>query len=292
MKSVRSAFFSKIPIEIKAKIYSLCYKKDLLNLALCNKENCEEIIPYLWESFVLCLSDLRQNGFVRQNLKHTMHFISYVGYSEEVDEIMLYTSDRLKKLSIHDAFQEVTSPDASQEVTSWSKISLFESLRHLELSNCVVSDEDINNINNKNIQKLELVFCQNLTAKCLQSITNFASLQDLTFSDLFRNIDEAAFVCLHQLENLVRLNLSETDAGDALFQHAVGNYRHLKHLELRYTKVTDTGLFYISKLPEIAHLDISLCEISDEGLSFLGRLASLKNFLFQKRENLQVVLAN
>ena len=179
---------------------------------------------------------------------------------------MSHTSDRLKKLSIHDSFQEVSS---------WSNLSLLKSLTHLKLSNCDVADEDLNNIDME-IQKIELVFCQNLTSKCLQSIKNFEALQDLTFSDLLRNIDEAAFVCLHQLVNLVRLNLSETDAGDALFQHAVGNYRHLKHLELRYTKVSDTGLFYISKLLELAHLDISLCKISDKGLSFLGRLVSLK----------------
>ena len=98
----------------------------------------------------------------------------------------------------------------------------------------------------------------------------FVSLTDLKFTDVFRSIQEPQFVCLYKLKQLVRLDLSDTDAGDLLFMHASDNYIHLRHLVLRFTRLSDAGLFYISKLPKLTYLNISLCNISDEGLSFVA----------------------
>ena len=75
------------------------------------------------------------------------------------------------------------------------------------------------------IQKLDIKLCQDLTGKCLETIITFEWLKEFTFTDIFRSIRGTDFVCLYQLRNLVRLNLSETDVGDLLFIHALSSYR-------------------------------------------------------------------
>lgn len=144
--------------------------------------------------------------------------------------------------------------NAFQEVTNWSEISCFKNIEELRMYNCDVSDEDLMTMPAMEIEKLELKLCQNLTAKCLQSITRFVYLNNFTFIDIFRSISESSFVCLYQLKHLERLNLSETDISDLLFINAWDNYRSLRHLALGSTKISD--------VLQILHvLTRSICEM-------------------------------
>ena len=97
--------------------------------------------------------------------------------------------------------------------------SCFSHAVEMKIDNCDVNDEHLRKMGSMQIQKLELVLCQFLPAKGLQYISNFAWLKELKFSDIFRSIRKSDFVCISKLDKLVRLDLTDTNAGDLLFKH-------------------------------------------------------------------------
>ena len=115
---------------------------------------------------------------------------------------------------------------SSVSISNWTCITKLSQLESLCLSSCNVSDEDLEKISQLKVQKLELVLCQEVTAKGLENITMFSCLSNLKFTDIFQSIHEPQFVCLFKLRQLVRLNLSDTDTGDSLFQHASNSYTY------------------------------------------------------------------
>ena len=173
------------------------------------------------------------------------HVLQRLSLSNVPDSLVVCTLDLLHSLT------ELNISSVS--MSNWTCITQLSQLLSLCLSNCNVSDEDLEKISELKVHKLELVLCQDVTAKGLENITMFVSLTDPKFTDVFRSIHEPQFVCLYKLKQLVRLDLSDTDAGDLLFMHASDNYIHLRHLVLRFTRLSDAGLFYISKLPKVGH---------------------------------------
>ena len=71
-----SSSFGVMPSEIKVKIFSCCQKKDLLNVAVCSKDLCEEVLPILWNDIKIVWDDLdsstNNSSFkVLEHLRHT-----------------------------------------------------------------------------------------------------------------------------------------------------------------------------------------------------------------------------
>lgn len=268
-----------IPLEIRIKIYQFCYKKELLNIGLCNKKYWNEVLPILWSSFVVC-GNLNIKLY-KNNLKHT-GIMGFYGMSrEEIEDILPFVSVKLKTIIIYqtiDGLLELRKKIptiqclelSDVQSPNWDNIPCFRCLKELKISNCNVHDDVILKICGAQIRKLRVVMCQDLTAQYLQNVSKFALLQEFTFSDIFRYIKENEFVCLSQLNQLIRLNLSDTDVGDLLFKLAVDNYLKLEHLNLRFSNISDIGLKYISKLKGLKTLNVECCDVSNEGISFIS----------------------
>lgn len=280
-----------IPPELLELIFFYCTNEDATNYACTSKRAYASVKHLMWREVVVNFqrSSLIRND-IMENLRHARslefsaspkgdthrlgleyprflsffkaHVLQRLSLSNVPDSLVVCTLDLLHSLT------ELNISSVS--MSNWTCITQLSQLLSLCLSNCNVSDEDLEKISELKVHKLELVLCQDVTAKGLENITMFVSLTDLKFTDVFRSIHEPQFVCLYKLKQLVRLDLSDTDAGDLLFMHASDNYIHLRHLVLRFTRLSDAGLFYISKLPKLTYLNISLCNISDEGLSFVA----------------------
>ena len=70
--------------------------------------------------------------------------------------------------------------------------------------------------------------------------------------------------------NVIRVNLSESQATDADLEMLVG-LDQLRYLSLLGTKVTDAGLAYLRHLSELQCLDLRDTQVTDEGVDALKR---------------------
>ena len=57
----------------------------------------------------------------------------------------------------------------------------------------------------------------------------------------------------------------------------LSNYSHITELSLAGTKISNLGLIYLERLPNLQKLNIGLTQITDEGVKFLKKLKKLEN---------------
>lgn len=104
-----------------------------------------------------------------------------------------------------------------------------------------------------------------------------ARLPDLKRLDLsLTRISDRGMRTLRTASGIEELNLYFTeqvgDEGAAVLR----NWKHLKRLNLRGTKITDSTLEMLAGLPSIERLDIGWAQITDTGLDHLSALTNLR----------------
>ena len=96
-----------------------------------------------------------------------------------------------------------------------------------------------------------------------------------------KGVDESVEVLLALKENLVELNLANSQITDRAVE-AVGQMTNLTHLHLQNTAVTDSGLEHLANLYQLEYLNLYNTAITDNALQVLRRLKALKNvYLWQ-----------
>ena len=141
-------------VRYRTRVYRKLYKKDLLNFALCNRNYCEEIIPVLWDYFMLKSGD-QLHALNKQNFQHTSFPMLYDLKNEKIDDILTYMSDRLKTLCIHHSInglehisvilpsvQSLNFVNVFSHETKWEEISCFSHVV-MKIDNCDVNDEHL-----------------------------------------------------------------------------------------------------------------------------------------------------
>ena len=96
-----------------------------------------------------------------------------------------------------------------------------------------------------------------------------------------KGVDESVEVLLDLKENLVELNLANSQITDRALE-AVGQMTNLTHLHLQNTAVSDNGLEHLANLYQLEYLNLYNTAITDNALQVLRRLKALKNvYLWQ-----------
>ena len=128
------------------------------------------------------------------------------------------------------------------------KFLMYHNLKQLNLTNCLSIDrEDMTCIGNMHtLTELSLKNCRCLESKSLSSIV---SLSQLTYLDLEHTMltDDTAIYIFPHVTLLVYLNLSGTQVSNLLLKsRMLNNCSNLTILNLNYTRVSNSGLSYLS----------------------------------------------
>jgi len=111
-------------------------------------------------------------------------------------------------------------------------------------------------------------------------LPQLAALPYLTHLDLsLTRITDRGLQQLKNAPGIVDLNLyyAEQIADEGMA--AVKNWKHLKRLNLRGTKVTDTTLEHLANVTTLESLDVGFAQITDVGLDRLTSLPNLKELV-------------
>jgi internalin A len=105
----------------------------------------------------------------------------------------------------------------------------------------------------------------------------YAQMPDLRRLDLsLTRVSDRGLRALKTAPAIEELNLyfaeKITDEGASV----VKNWKHLKKLNLRGTKITDSTLEFLAGVPTLEWLDIGWAEVTDTGLDHLAALTNLK----------------
>jgi len=129
----------------------------------------------------------------------------------------------------------------------------------------------------RNLKRLDLCFCKNLTDEVLQQLWKLPQLRYLFLSDA--KITNEGLKCIAQMKNLHTLGLVSmqdlTDEGVKNLQPLVGQ---LEGLNLAYSsKLTDECITIISAMSKLVDLKMKQCDrLTDKGLLSLAVLTKLQ----------------
>ena len=123
-----------------------------------------------------------------------------------------------------------------------------------------------------------------LLRKAVSNALQKSEDEPLTVSDLLRvdslsipgGATDEDLAGIHMLTQLTRLDLSETQVGDAGMVH-VGKLTQLIYLDLFATEVGDAGMVHVGKLLQLSSLDLYNTMVGDAGMAHVGKLAQLSN---------------
>ena len=163
------------------------------------------------------------------------------------------------------------------------------SLLSLDIKNTPVTDEALINFLNqsKQVQKLFLADCPNLTASSMEFICS--NLKKLSEFSVWSNASSSSLHSVPHLSALQKLSLhSSHNLTNNLLKKIISSCKLLEELDIsKCTKITNKVVSQLSKASNLASLNLSDCpHLSDEGVSKLinvPKLAELsisRNILF------------
>jgi hypothetical protein len=150
------------------------------------------------------------------------------------------------------------------------------------------------------LEVLDAIDLPRLDDGALRSLSKLYWLREARFEGN-RNFDDAGLAYLGHLTALQTLTFYGapiTDRGIRYLSHAVGlqdlqlgdslvkdegakeiatQFRHLKMLDLQETKITSTGMAYISTLPDLQWLGLTNTAVTDQGLLALRSVSNLRD---------------
>ena len=96
-------------------------------------------------------------------------------------------------------------------------------------------------------------------------------------------ISDEGMLYLKPATQITDLNLFYTEQITDQGIHAIKNWKHLKRLNLRGTRISDGALEVISQLTQLEALDIANTQVTDNGLDSLVTLVNLKELSLGRR---------
>ncbi|MEP7119741.1 MAG: hypothetical protein ABJE95_02480 [Byssovorax sp.] len=180
-------------------------------------------------------------------------------------------------------------------------LSAVEGLRcvaELQLPNASISDAGLRSLRGlARLRHLNLHGCAHVTGLGLRHVRGFALLRSVTLAGTA--LDDEGLTNLDDLPGLEHLDLSRTRVTGAGLSH-LAHFRTLRSLDLTGTAIddrsiralaglplteiklggtgiTDAGLEYLEKLPELRRIDLATTAVSDAGLESLRRLPKLSS---------------
>ncbi len=231
----------------------------------------------------------------------------------------LGTATKLKKLSLRDSreitdgglrvlslFKELQWLDLSKcpGVTGTALAEVNDGLETLRLDNSDVSDDGVQHLGRlKNLKQLRLNTNERITEASLFAIENCEFLESLNLSGL--PIAKKHFEKMNHFKKLKKLNLAgcQQATGDGVGLLAqcgdleeidfsscrridspdmipLAQFKKLKTLVLRGTRVNADGIVHLQELENLETIDLSGCKwIDDEAVAALAEVLSLKKVL-------------
>lgn len=108
-------------------------------------------------------------------------------------------------------------------------------------------------------------------------MTNLAAQPGLKKLDLsMTRVTDQGLLLLKPLAGLEELNLRYAELITDEGMSAVKGWKHLRRIDVRGTKVTDTTVGYLGALTTLEAIDLGFAQISDNGIEFLTNLPRLK----------------
>ncbi len=108
-------------------------------------------------------------------------------------------------------------------------------------------------------------------------LAEMGRLSGLTRIDLsMTRISDLGLLELKGLRNVQELNLRYAEQIGDEGMAAVKEWKKLRRVDLRGTKVTDTTLGYLGELPELEAIDAGFAQVTDNGIELLSRLERLR----------------
>ncbi|WP_419194974.1 leucine-rich repeat domain-containing protein [Novipirellula herctigrandis] len=157
-----------------------------------------------------------------------------------------------------------------------SIIASAEQLRKLDLYGTNISDAGLIHVSKlRNLESLNLGFCNRLTNRSMDSIVKLRRLKYLNLG-FCRRISDDAFQQLAALTELETLNLSLTSASDNSLKH-IAMLKKLDALDLDGTTTTNEGLKPLIAFPKLRSLRLVGTPISDDAIEHLAKLSTLRH---------------
>ena len=179
------------------------------------------------------------------------------------------------------------------------QLTSLKKLEALSLEHCAVTEKGLDIVAQfPRLRDLSLMENQILEDAHLKPLGALTGLTDLSLR--WTPIDGSGMTHLTSLNELERLNLAQTSAGDvalesirdcdkmqwlSLWQTAVTDdglknlvqMQKLRHLDLKNTSTSDVGLQHVSQLENLEHLDLQQTFVSDAGLAHLDKIPKLQH---------------
>lgn len=206
----------------------------------------------------------------------------------------------LRKLILHDSsFKIATEVFSSIDSSSLTFLDVsnttlnhfgflhpMSSLEHLNLSNCMVLDESLEEIAKvgANLRHLNLKNTKITSAGVATLVGHVPILESISLSHTL--IDDAAIVYISTMTQLQDVDLSDTNIGglshqtdneedETLSLAELKNLKQLRNLDLSRTLITDSELSPLSSLQALNRLSLRSANLTDDCLLHLESIATL-----------------
>lgn len=302
-------FFKSLPVEDKLKVYAskILDKSDIKNIQKIFKNK----IAYIPRSAIPTLITLIHNISELASFEQQEELINKIRSTKESLERTATGLDQLP-LEIY-RFIELPAKEISQlkqqnrhlreaaaqpshankilseAIKSFSKEELLEYLSQhgnfileLDLSNLhfntVIKNQDLKRIVEKcpNLKSLNLKNCKNISNIGLKYIKKLTNLRELNLMDTGVN-DGAGFDDLLNLHKLESLSLSGRIGDEGVYD--LTSLANLKSLNLSSEFLTNEGIYYIDRFPNLQSLCLRRCGKLTFGI--IEHLASFKQLRWQ-----------
>lgn len=296
--------------ELIEHVCSYCSVSDIISISCCNKEYNYFFRPIIWRVVEMPWA---MNSFLPPK-KQSLEFTRSLSFSYSNDfkiespnerwgrvkDIFITilnrcTIERLNSLKIESIFSDIglqftreLLPNLERlflhkcnDITEfgWRVVCTFPYLKHLEVFDCSIQDDDLKEIvKNIRLQKLVVSHCRDLSSICLQHVSNFASLSELSFSCWRFKESNFGFNALSVMSTLKRLRITGYYNASNTAITLLNSLNSLVELDLSCcSNLNDSGLARISLILNLQSLTVSDCgKLTDNGFTALTVLSNLR----------------
>lgn len=307
-----------LPYEQLIPIFSFCYVKDLLNLALTSKSFYSILKEYLWEVIEIPWKALAHESVRTKNLEwlkftcelhisetatplngrllqaNYFYLLSHCNVNKltvlrvdgNLNDVSLLTTCKLLpnlvSLSIKDC-AEIFSD-------SWSCLNKLDNLESLSVDYCKIDDVAVDNISQiPNLKELRFGRMCNLTICGLEKLCSFTKLKTMMICDADITVKPRYF---SNNSLLKELTLEYVQVQDEIIEE-LGSLNDLKSLSIvGGSGITDNGFSLVKYLVSLKKLDLVYNNFLDSTFSNLTHLTMLSELDLSASNNLTKIGMN
>ena len=258
-----SSLLRQQPLEIRKKIFDLCTKPDLINMAVCSRFWYEEVVRMIWCEVTVTWRQLLEKEIDTNtaNLRHTQK-ITFNGETQHPDECFAFASivkncdpSRLTSLRffgyiVPDGLKLVAEKlpnlrslyiHGISERLRLDLLTRFQLLETISLHKCQVTDEEVKGICRlKNLRTLKLSDrSAKVTSQSLNYISHLTELKEL-FLSMYQEIAESGQLnrTIPKLRHLVRLKIPYSHIDEDFFKFVKKNNQVLEILDISMSRLS------------------------------------------------------